>query len=344
MAAAGGPRPAARAGPRGASSGPGRACARRRRGPPARGPFRVRGRVAPLTLDAQGLQLRLAKSLAPRIRREAVEHAGHVPEVESHGRRPGRPRPQRLGREARESLDIPPDLHERLGDRHQVRIDALQWAFQPGFGAHRLVSRGQGSMQAKATKRPWWESDTSTPTGCCGWRATGARPARRKPAGSRPSASPIASAASPRAARPGAPRALSALDSSRCPASPAPGSPRRGRTRHRAAPREKTPRPGGGPARRRRPPPLQRLQLDLERARREDGLRVEPPAGLVGALLRRPERPVQPVPRRAPFERGALAGGEDPLGPAGVQVRESRFRVREVHDVVADAQEARPSK
>ena len=86
------------------------------------------------------------------------------------------------------------------------------------------------------------------------------------------------------------------------------------------------------------------LQFDLERTRGEDGSRIEPSEGLVAALLRRPQRPVETMPHGTRSERAALRLREDPLGPPRVQGVNLRLRVVEVDDVVADAQDGRPSK
>ena len=140
--------------------------------------FRARGRGARLALGAQGLHLLLVERFAPRVRRETVEHAGDVPEVESHGRRPARPRPQRLGREAREPLEVSPHLHERLGDRHQVRFDALEGALQPGLGAHRVA------RQSIRSRRLWLHSGSSRVPTLRSSRPSAARTGRRGPRGS----------------------------------------------------------------------------------------------------------------------------------------------------------------
>ena len=66
-------------------------------------------------------------------------------------------------------------------------------------------------------------------------------------------------------------------------------------------------------------------------------LRLAPLPGLVGALLRGPERPVQPVPGRARLERGPLGGGEDPLDEPGVQPAEAGLGVGQIDDVVSHA-------
>ena len=86
------------------------------------------------------------------------------------------------------------------------------------------------------------------------------------------------------------------------------------------------------------------LEFDLERTRREDGVRIEPSESLVAALLRGPQRPVKAVTHGTRRERAPLRAGEDPLGPPSMQGVELRLRVVEVDDVVADAQDGRPSK
>ena len=94
-------------------------------------------------------------------------------------------------------------------------------------------------------------------------------------------------------------------------------------------------------------------KLDLELPGREDRLRRDPLEGLVGALLGRPERPVQGragrccVAHRSVRSTGlecmALGGREHALGESGVQAAEIGLRVRQVDHVVPDAQlTARP--
>jgi hypothetical protein len=86
----------------------------------------------------------------------------------------------------------------------------------------------------------------------------------------------------------------------------------------------------------------QRREIDRELARREDRPGRPPLSGLVGALLRGPQGPVEAVPRRAGLEREAFRGREHAVGPPRVQDFEPRFRVVEVDDVVADAHAAAP--
>ena len=153
---------------------------------------------------------------------------------------------------------------------------------------------------------------------------------RARSAGSRPSAEPIAVAASRRAARPGSPGAASTLHRTPAPASSSLVATRVNARavqadlqREHLAPVDGSPHGHAFAFRR-----GQGGELDLELPRREDRLRLEPLPGLVGALLRGPERPVQPVPRRARLERARARRRRRPSRRTGGAARRAGSRGR----------------
>ena len=142
LGSAGGRLPAARGGPRGASSGPGRARARRRRGPPARGLPRPR-------TSRPARPRRAGPSSAPR---RALRPARRS--------RDDRERRPRAGGGIRRTPPLPAAPTEPRGARPASRSRSRPtctsaWATgirygstpsrgpEPGFGTHRLVSRGR---------------------------------------------------------------------------------------------------------------------------------------------------------------------------------------------------------
>ncbi len=235
----------------------------------------------------------------------------------------------------------------------------------PRAAERRRPDRARGRRQAKATKRPWWDSETIASTGPPSCRTTGGRPVTSSCAASTRSASATAEAASRRTSRVGSsPATATAFTTSPSDRSAGGRDARRVRARrHRVDARALDPHLDGerlaavdDPALRAAVSVRERRQLDDELARREDGLGLRSLPSLVGAFLRSPQRPVQAVARALrggrpgrtrcarPVESGPLGSGEDPVAPARVQAVEPRLRIGEVDDVVADRHAERPSR
>jgi hypothetical protein len=81
---------------------------------------RARGWLAGITLAAHRVQLLLAEVGAARVSQQAIQHAGHVLQVEADRRRPSGSRPERVGREVCDFLDVPSDLHQRVCDTPSI--------------------------------------------------------------------------------------------------------------------------------------------------------------------------------------------------------------------------------